>query len=105
MKTFVYAAVSALALAGCGAVGGNPKSAMVKACTEGGDSEKNCTCIADSLEKNLDKPTFRVVANALAAGEEEGGKVMDELPAEQQTKIMGALMAAGMGCMMGGVVG
>ncbi|MEQ9506326.1 MAG: hypothetical protein RLO80_08630 [Hyphomonas sp.] len=101
MKNFVFAAVSALALAGCGAIGGGEKTAMVKACTESGESEKNCTCIADSLETNLDAPTFKLVAKAMAAGEAEGEKMMEELPAEQQGKVMGALMSAGMGCMMG----
>lgn len=102
MKTFVFAAVAALALAGCGAIGGGEKAAMVKTCTEAGESEKDCTCIADSLEANLDKATFSTVARAMAAGEAEGEKMMEELPPEQQGKVMGALMSAGMGCMMGG---
>ena len=51
MKSFVIAAVAALALSGCGAMGGGQKAAMVKACTESGESDANCTCIADSLEE------------------------------------------------------
>jgi len=105
MKKFVFAAVAALALTGCGAIGGGEKVAMVKACTESGESQANCTCIADSLEKNLDKETFRMVATAMAAGEEKGSQMMDDIPADKQGAIMGAMMSAGMGCMMGGMEG
>lgn len=102
MKKFVIAAVAALALAGCGAVGGGHKAAMVKSCTESGETEANCTCVADSLEKGLDADTFKLVATAMAAGEAEGEKMMNELPVEKQGAVMGALMSAGMSCMMGG---
>jgi hypothetical protein len=102
MKKILFAAVAALALTACG---GSPKTAMVKACTESGESDANCTCIADSLEKNLDADTFKAVATAMAAGEEAGNKMMEELPAEKQGAVMGALMSAGMGCMMGGTEG
>ncbi|MCU0732787.1 MAG: lipoprotein [Hyphomonas sp.] len=101
MKKFIFAAVAALALAGCGAVGSNPKTAMVTSCTESGESEANCTCIADSLEKGLDKETFKVVATAMAAGEAEGEQMINDLPVEKQGAVMGALMSAGMSCMMG----
>lgn len=101
MKKFVFAAAAALALAGCGAVGGGEKTAMVKSCTESGESEANCTCIADSLEKGLDADTFKVVASAMAAGEAEGEQMINDLPADKQGAVMGALMSAGMSCMMG----
>jgi|GEM_PF-1724718 hypothetical protein len=102
MRTFVIAAVAALVLAGCGATGGGAKAAMVKACTDSGESDANCTCVADSLEKGLDADTFKLVATAMAAGDEEGEKMMNELPVEKQGAVMGALMSAGMSCMMGG---
>lgn len=98
MKKIVLAAVAAVLLTACG---GSPKGAMVKACVDSGESDKNCSCIADSLEKSLDAPTFKAVATAMAAGEEEGNKMMESLPAEKQGAVMGALMSAGMGCMMG----
>lgn len=102
MKNIVFAAVAALGLAGCGAMGGGEKASMVKACIDSGEAEADCTCIADSLEKGLDAETFKVVATAMAAGEEEGNALMEALPAEQQTAVMGQLMSAGMTCMMGG---
>jgi len=105
MRHIVIAAVAAFALAGCGAIGGGEKAAMVKACTDSGESEANCTCIANSLEKSLDAPTFKTVATAMAAGDEAGEKMMEEMPAEKQGAVMGALMSAGMSCMMGGVEG
>jgi len=105
MKTFLIAAVAALALAGCGAVGGGQKAAMIKSCTESGESEANCTCVADSLEEGLDADTFKLVATAMAAGEEEGQQMMNDLPVEKQGAVMGALMSAGMSCMMGGATG
>ena len=102
MRTFVIAAVAALVLAGCGATGGGAKAAMVKACTDSGEAEANCTCVADSLEGSLDADTFKLVATAMASGDEEGEKMMNELPVEKQGAVMGALMSAGMSCMMGG---
>jgi hypothetical protein len=104
MTKYILAAVAALALTGCGGMGGG-KGAMVKACVDSGETEANCTCIADSLEKNLDKETFALVSNAMAAGEEQGNKMMEELPADKQGAVMGALMSAGMGCMMGSTEG
>jgi hypothetical protein len=41
----------------------------------------------------------------MAAGEEEGNKMMESLPADKQGAVMGALMSAGMGCMMGAAEG
>lgn len=102
MKTLILAAAAALLLTGCGAIGGGEKAAMVKACVDSGETDKNCTCIADKLEAGLDKDTFKAVAGAMAAGEEEGNKLMEALPADKQGAVMGALMTAGMTCMMGG---
>jgi TIR domain len=78
------------------------RSAMVAACTDSGESLTNCTCIADSLEKGLDKESFKVVAAAMAAGEAEGEQMINELPTEKQGAVMGALMSAGLACMQSG---
>ena len=102
MKHIILAAVAALALTGCGAIGGGQKAAMVKACTDSGEAEKDCTCIADNLETSLDADTFKVVATAMVADDAAGEKMMEELSAEKQGAVMGALMSAGMTCMMGG---
>lgn len=102
MKHIILAVVAALVLTGCGAIGGGQKAAMVKACTDSGEAETDCTCIADNLETSLDADTFKVVATAMAADEAAGEKMMEELSAEKQGAVMGALMSAGMTCMMGG---
>ena len=45
-----------------------------------------------------------IIVKALHAsqGEEEGGKALEALPAEDQAKIMGAMMSVGMTCAFGG---
>ena len=101
MRTAIVAGAMALALAACGGTGG-AKASMVKACTDAGEDQAMCTCIADGLEKNLDAKTFNTVAKAMAQGEEEGGKALEALPAEEQSKIMGAMMSVGMTCAFGG---
>lgn len=91
----------ALALTACGGTAGS-KASMVKACTDAGEDKAMCSCIADGLEKNLDAKTFNTVAKAMAQGEEKGGDVINNLPAEEQSKIMGAMMSTGMQCAFGG---
>jgi predicted HAD superfamily phosphohydrolase len=105
MRTIFAAALAATLLAGCGAIGGGEKAAMIKACVESGETDANCSCVADNLEKNLDAETFKVVAGAMAASEEEGNDIMNGLPTDQQGAVMGALMTAGMSCMMGSTEG
>lgn len=101
MRTTIVAGVLALVLAGCGGTGGS-KSAMIKSCTDAGEDKEMCTCIADGLEESLDAKTFNTVAKAMAQGEEEGSQAIESLPAAEQTKIMGAMMSAGMQCAFGG---
>jgi hypothetical protein len=105
MKMAMLAAVAALALTGCDAIGGSPKASMVKACVDGGEAKETCTCFADSLEGSLDKETFALVAKAAAAGEEEGQKMLEDLPVEKQGAMMGAMMSAGMSCAVGAMGG
>jgi hypothetical protein len=103
MRSIFVAAVAAIALSGCGAVGGGgEKAAMIKSCVTAGQTEKECQCVADGLEKGLDAETFKVVAKAMSIDEAEGQKMMEALPADKQGAVMGALMSSGMSCMMGG---
>lgn len=101
MRVAILAGAFALALTACGGTGGS-KASMVKACTDAGEDQAMCTCIADGLEKNLDAKTFKTVAKAMAEGEEKGSQAIESLPAEEQTKIMGAMMSTGMSCAFGG---
>ncbi|OYW88037.1 MAG: hypothetical protein B7Z22_03270 [Hyphomonas sp. 32-62-5] len=101
MRVAILAGALALALTACGGTGGS-KASMVKACTDAGEDQAMCTCIADGLEENLDAKTFNTVAKAMAAAEGAGDDVIESLPAEEQTKIMGAMMSVGMSCAFGG---
>ena len=101
MRMAIMAGALALALTACGGTGGS-KASMVKACTDAGEDKAMCSCIADGLEKSLDAKTFNTVAKAMAQGEEKGGEVLDNLPADEQSKIMGAMMSVGMSCAFGG---
>ncbi|MGE6698071.1 hypothetical protein ACQKH5_10300 [Hyphomonas sp. NPDC076900] len=101
MRMAIVAGALALALTACGGTGGS-KATMVKACTDAGEDQAMCSCIADGLEKSLDAKTFNMVAKAMAQGEEKGGEVLDNLPAEEQSKIMSAMMSTGMQCAFGG---
>lgn len=101
MRMAILAGALALAITACGGTGG-AKASMVNACTEAGEDKAMCACIADGLEKNLDAKTFNTVAKAMAQGEEKGGEAIESLPAEQQSKIMGAMMTVGMSCAFGG---
>lgn len=101
MRMAILTSALALALAACGGTGG-AKASMVKACTDAGEEQAMCTCIADGLEKNLDAKTFNTVAKAMEQGEEDGGAAIEALPVEEQSKIMGAMMSVGMTCAFGG---
>lgn len=101
MRLAIAAGAMALVLAACGGTGGS-KAAMVKACTDSGEDAAMCTCLADGLEENLDAKTFNTVADAMAAGEEAGSDIIENLPAEEQSKVMTAMMTVGMGCAFGG---
>lgn len=101
MRMAFVAGALALALTACGGTGGS-KAAMVNACTDAGEDKAMCTCIADGLEENLDAKTFNTVASAMSKGDEEGQKMIEGLPADEQGKIMGAMMSVGMSCAFGG---
>lgn len=102
MRLVLAAGAMALALAACGGGTGGANAKMVKACTESGEDAELCSCIANGLEKNLDAKTFSTLANAMAEGEEKGEEIMNNLPADDQAKIMGAMMSVGMTCAFGG---
>lgn len=102
MKKIVFAvSAAAFALTACGG-GGGGKAALVKECVAGGESEKTCNCVADKLQADLDSKSFGTLTKAMAAGEDKGEEMIMALPAEEQTKIMTALMGAGFACAMGG---
>ena len=100
MRPALAACAIALILAACGGTGG-AKAKMVAACAKSGEDAKLCTCIANGLEDNLDAGTFSTLANEMAAGEDEGQETMNNLPADEQARIMGVMMSVGMTCAFG----
>ncbi len=101
MRMAIVAGALAFALTACGGTGG-AKASMVKSCTDAGEELEMCNCIANGLEESLDAKTFNIVAKAMAEGEEKGGEAIESLPAEEQSKIMSAMMSTGMTCAFGG---
>jgi hypothetical protein len=105
VKSIISASIGAaltLVLAACGAGAGGDKAAIAKACVDGGESDKTCTCMADKLATDLDAKALKAVATAMKAGDEKGGEMFAKLPADQQATITRALMSAGFGCTVGG---
>lgn len=100
MRMAILAGALALAVTACGGTGGG-KASIVKSCMDSGEDREMCTCLADGLEKNLDAKTFNTVAKAMAQGDEKGGEIINDLPAGEQSKIMGAMMSTGMQCAFG----
>lgn len=96
MRTrLILALCAAASLAACGAAGGGGKSAMVSKCVEGGEDRKVCTCVADEMEKTLDKEIFQAMLLEAEGKSEEAQKIMSALPLGKQlgaaTGMMGVM--------------
>lgn len=100
MKKMVLAAVAALSLVGCGAGGG--KSALIESCAKEGTDRKKCTCIADEMEKNLDKKVFAAITTAAAGKNEDAQKAIEKLPPDQAMAAGMGMVSAAMKCGMAG---
>jgi hypothetical protein len=85
------AAIALLATA-CGAAGGG-KGAIVAKCIKDGESQKVCQCMADKVEKAVDKDVFRAMVMEAEGKVEESQKLLESLPMEKQMTAMGALSA------------
>jgi hypothetical protein len=92
MRTKLILAVCAAAsLAACGAAGGG-KSAMVTKCVDGGEDRKVCTCVADEMEKTLDKEIFQAMLLEAEGKSEEAQKIMSALPLGKQLSAATGMM-------------
>jgi hypothetical protein len=93
IRTVVAVAAGALLAASCGAAGGG-KAALVQKCVkEDGQSEKICQCMADKMEKSVDKDVFRAMIMEAEGKTEEAQKLLQSLPMEKQMSVMGAFSA------------
>jgi hypothetical protein len=86
------AAAGAL-LAACGASGG--KAAFVAKCVkDDGQSQQVCQCMADKIEKSVDKDVFRVMTLEAEGKIEEAQKLQQTLSLEKQMGALGGVAAA-----------
>ncbi|MEL6691943.1 MAG: hypothetical protein AAFQ12_02780 [Pseudomonadota bacterium] len=96
MKHLIIMTISALALTACG--GGGKKQAMISACVDqGGNSQANCTCIADTAEDMLDNSLFAKLADSTARGEGMQD-LMNELTPAQESQFMSFALSVGNKC-------
>lgn len=95
MKKIIVMGAILLAVAACS--GGNGKSDLIKACVKEGEDKEMCTCVADSLEKKLDKDTFKLIAKA-AKNENAKTDELDALPLDEKMAVGAAMMSAGINC-------
>lgn len=91
MKAGIVAAVSALALAGCGLVGPSDHKVLVDACVADGETEATCTCITDAMQKNLSPELFEKTAQAVGRDEKDMMTFVGELTLQEQLSFSSVL--------------
>ncbi|ABI75506.1 putative lipoprotein [Hyphomonas neptunium ATCC 15444] len=91
MKAGVFAALSALALAGCGLGGPGDRQVMVNACVADGESEATCGCITDAMETNLSPELFEKTAQAVGRDEKDMMTFVGELTLQEQLSFSAVL--------------
>lgn len=83
MKRLFVTCALALGLAACGGSGAN--ATLVKSCTDNsGMGHGICSCIADTLEAELDGPTFRAVADSWSDGQDRVSEALSSLSEEKR---------------------
>ncbi|MEO0451101.1 MAG: hypothetical protein AAFZ74_12380 [Pseudomonadota bacterium] len=96
MKHIIFITVSAMALVACGS--GGKKQAMISACVDqGGNSQANCTCIADTAENMLDSGLFAKLADSTASGEGMQA-LMNDLNPGEESQFMSFALSVGNKC-------
>jgi hypothetical protein len=87
------AAIALLATA-CGAAGGGKGAIVAKCVKDDGMTQKQCQCMADKLEKNVDKDVFRAIVLEAEGKTAESEKLMNSLSMEKQMTAMTAAFSA-----------
>lgn len=103
MRVVLMAVVAAgLTVSGCDAIGlggGGDKAELVKACVADGEEQKTCDCVADELEKTVDKDAFKAMVLGAQGKDAEAEAIMEGLSMEKQfsvaTGAMGAMAKCG----------
>ena len=89
IRTLTIASVALLSLSACS--GGGGKKALVDSCMDdGAATAKQCNCLVDTLEENLDKETFATLAKAAKDGDDD----LDNLPPAVQMKVGMSMLGA-----------
>ncbi len=96
MKLAILAVLATLALASCGGTGN--REALVDACMEGGESEANCTCLANAADEELDAKLYGKLVEVTKVGDEKAAEIMSGLTTEQQGQLFSFAMAAAVSC-------
>lgn len=99
MKKAILVSVAAIALASCGGVSNN--QALVDACMDGGESEANCTCLANAADEELDAKLYGKLVEVTRVGDEKAAEIMSGLTPEQQSQLFSFAMSAAISCSAG----
>jgi hypothetical protein len=94
------AAAALFLAAGCGN-GGAGREAWIKQCAKGGDDRKTCTCVADELQKNLDRRAFRAMMLDAEGKREEANSIRNKMPMDRKMAAMNVAMKAAGKCAAG----
>lgn len=91
MKAGIVAAISVLALTGCGLGAPSDHQVLVDSCVAGGEKEPVCGCIADALEKNLSPELFKKTAQAVGRENKAMMTFVGELTLQEQLSFASVL--------------
>lgn len=77
-------------LSACG--GGGGKSALIDACVEEGESKKDCTCMAETMEEGLSPKAFEAMVLGATGKEEEAEALMEEMGMSEAMSVAGVML-------------
>ncbi len=91
MRAGIIAALSAVALTGCGLGGPSDHQVMVDACVADGETEATCTCITNAMQNNLSPELFEKTAQAVGRDEKDMMTFVGELTLQEQLSFSSVL--------------
>lgn len=95
MKRIAITASALVALAACG---GGDYQTIVDACVEGGESKKECSCMADVAKDKLSSEAFGNFAELVSKGEDVGTDVLEDMSLADMTAFAAVGMEASRVC-------
>lgn len=88
LKHLILAGAAVTLLVACGGGGSSDRAALMENCTSSGEGDEACTCIVDSMEKNLSPAVFAKVAEAARSEGKDPSDMVASLPLEQQQEFI-----------------